>query len=115
MVTNVTSLTQNGLRDWLIQRVTAYILGFYVIFLLLYLLCHPQMNYSVWQHLYANPWMRIFSFLALLSMVFHSWVGIWTVLTDYIKPNFIRLLLEVLLVLALFAYLAWGIEILWSF
>ena len=36
MVTNVTSLTGNGLKDWLIQRVTAVYFAIYVLYLLAY-------------------------------------------------------------------------------
>lgn len=34
MVTNVTSLTGNGLKDWLIQRVTAVYFAVYTIFII---------------------------------------------------------------------------------
>lgn len=114
MVTNVTSLTRNGLRDWIIQRVSAVVLGIYAVFLFLYVALHPELSFTDWHNLFSDIWMQIFSFLALLSLVLHSWVGIWTVLTDYIKPYCVRLFLQVLLVLALFAYLAWGAKILWG-
>jgi len=113
MIQSATSLTSSGLRDWLVQRVTAVILGLYFIFLFIFFAIHPHLNYEQWQNLFANPWMKIFSFLALLSLAGHSWVGIWTVLTDYIKPIAIRLVLEMVMALALIIYLVWGIVILW--
>jgi succinate dehydrogenase / fumarate reductase membrane anchor subunit len=113
MMQNPTSLSSSGLRDWLIQRVTAIILAVYVIFLLIFVAAHSHLHYDQWQALFANPFMRIFSFLALLSLVTHSWVGIWTVLTDYIKCAWGRLFLEVLMILALICYLVWGVGILW--
>ena len=63
MVTNVTSLTRNGLRDWLVQRVSAIIVGTYSIFLLAFVLLNPRMDYITWGQLFGNPWMRMFSFL----------------------------------------------------
>lgn len=37
MVNNVTSLTGNGLKDWLIQRVTAVYFAAYLIFIWIYI------------------------------------------------------------------------------
>jgi succinate dehydrogenase membrane anchor subunit len=114
MVTSVTSLTRNGLRDWLIQRVTAIILAFYTLFLFGYILCHRPLAYAQWHGLFTNAWMRVFTFLALLSLVYHTWVGIWTVITDYIKPTTLRFMLQVLVFLVLLSYLVWGIDIVWG-
>ena len=115
MVANVTSLSGNGLRDWLVQRVSAVILGVYALFILIYLVMHPGIDFASWGNLFSNTGMRVFSFLALLSLVLHAWVGVWTIFTDYIKPYVLRLVLQVLLILALFSYLAWGSKILWGF
>lgn len=114
MVTSATSLTQSGIRDWLIQRVSAIILGLYTIFILCYIAFHPEFTYVNWHNLFSNAWMRMFSFLALLSIVLHSCVGVWTIFTDYIKPFALRLFLLVVLTLALLCYLAWGVQILWG-
>lgn len=113
MLDTIAGLCRNGLRDWVVQRVSAVILAAYFIFLMVFIVIHPQMQFAVWQNLFANPFMRIFSFLALLSLVTHSWVGIWTVLTDYISCAYVRLFLEIIMVLALICYLVWGIAILW--
>ncbi len=114
MVTSVTSLTGNGLRDWLLQRISAVILGLYVLFLVGYFICHSPMTYAQWHGLLSGNVMRIFSFLALLSMVYHTWIGLWTVFTDYIKCYCLRLILQVLVVIALLSYLVWGISIFWG-
>lgn len=112
---NVTSLTGEGLRDWLVQRVTSVILGGYLIFLLGYLLTTgSQLDYFSWQALFSNNWMRVFSILFLLSLFMHAWVGIWTVITDYLKAAWLRLLVQVTVILMLIVYLIWGVSILWS-
>ncbi|HVV68622.1 MAG TPA: succinate dehydrogenase, hydrophobic membrane anchor protein [Gammaproteobacteria bacterium] len=114
MVGSVTSLTRSGLRDWLIQRITAVILALYTLFLLAFILCHHALTYADWQALFANGFMRIFTFLALLSVVYHTWVGIWTVFTDYIKCSSLRLILQAIVVIALLGYLVWGISTVWG-
>lgn len=113
-LTNVTSLTGNGLRDWLIQRVTSVVMTIYILFLFGFFLTHPALQFFNWQELFVAPAMKIFSVLFLLSLVWHAWVGIWTVITDYIKPFPIRFVVQILVILALFTYLIWGIQILWS-
>lgn len=113
-LTNITSLTRNGVRDWLVQRVTSVILAAYLLFLLGYLVFHPQIQFFAWQNLFQNTAFRIFSVLFLLSLVWHAWIGMWTVVTDYIKPAGIRLTVILLIIIALFAYAIWGVDILWG-
>ncbi len=114
MIQSVMSLTRNGLRDWFVQRITAVIIGLYVIFLAAYILLHLPLDYATWQGLFAHPFMRFFTFLTLLSIVAHAWIGIWTILTDYVKVIWLRIVLEILMILALIFYLVWGIRILWG-
>jgi succinate dehydrogenase / fumarate reductase membrane anchor subunit len=114
MVTKVTSLTGSGMRDWLIQRVTAWLLLIYTVFLVGYCVAHAPLQYLDWASLFTSPIMRVATFLALLSVVYHTWVGIWTVLTDYVKPAGTRLMLQVIIILALSACLIWGTAIVWA-
>ncbi len=115
MVENVTSLTGNGLKDWLIQRITAIILAAYALFLFAYILICSPLSFAQWQGLFSHGLMRVFTVLALLSLVYHSWVGLWTIFTDYIKCSYLRLLLQTLVVMVLLGYLIWGIDIVWGF
>ena len=114
MVTNVTSLTGNGLRDWLIQRASAVILLIYALFLLGYFVAHPKVDYVSWQVLFHCRCVQVITILAIAAILAHAWIGIWTVLTDYVKPTHIRVVLEVIVILLLFAYLLWGAAIVWS-
>lgn len=114
MVKKITSLTGSGMRDWLIQRITAWVLTFYTLFLVGYCIAHSPLQYSDWSNLFANPLMRVATFLVMLSVVYHAWIGMWTVLTDYVKPAVLRLFLQVIIILALFAWLAWGVAIVWA-
>lgn len=113
MVSNITSLTNHGLRDWLIQRVTAIVMALYSLMLFAYFLKHPTLNYAQWQQFFSCEVVRIASFLCLLSLALHAWIGMWTISTDYLKPLWVRLSFQVTVFLALIAYLAWGIAILW--
>jgi succinate dehydrogenase / fumarate reductase membrane anchor subunit len=114
MVASVTSLGRNGLYDWLIQRVSAYILAAYTLFLLGYLVANPDLTYAQWSGLFSSTSMRIFSLLALLSIGAHAWVGLWTISTDYLKATGIRIVFQAVCGIAMFAYVVWGIQILWG-
>jgi succinate dehydrogenase / fumarate reductase membrane anchor subunit len=114
MVTNVTNLGRSGVSDWLIQRVSAIILALYTLFMVLYLLLTPELTYAAWSGLFDQTWMRIFSLLAFISLAAHAWVGLWTVITDYLKPTGLRVGAQTLVILAIFAFLVWGIQVLWG-
>ncbi|SEM51713.1 succinate dehydrogenase, hydrophobic membrane anchor protein [Halomonas caseinilytica] len=114
MVTNITNLGRSGLSDWLVQRASAIVLALYTLFIVGYLLFSPGLDYATWSGLFAQTWMRIFSLLAFVSLAAHAWVGLWTVTTDYIKPTGIRVAAQSIIILAIFVFLVWGIQVLWG-
>lgn len=114
MVVNVMALNRNGFRDWLVQRVSAVLLAAYALFMLGYFLCHRDLEFGQWQALFAHPFMRIFTFATLVAIVLHAWIGMWMVYTDYIKPTWIRFIVQTLTIVLFLFYLGWGFEILWG-
>lgn len=121
MVTAVTSFGRSGLSDWLVQRASAVVLLAYTVFLGVYLLTHPDLQYEQWQALFACTLVRVFSLLALLSLIAHSWIGLWGISTDYFtdrmmgsRGNVVRWLVQAGGGLLLFTYLVWGIQVFWS-
>ncbi|RCX29797.1 succinate dehydrogenase subunit D [Thioalbus denitrificans] len=114
MVDNVAGLARTGLRDWLVQRVSAVILALYTLFLLGFLLLNPDLQFADWQGLFAQGWFRMFTLLSVLSLAGHAWVGVWGVSTDYIHPYWLRLLFQVVVILALVVFVAWAVAILWG-
>ena len=103
-----------GLRDWLIQRFTAVFLAAYALFLFIYCFAQP-VTYNEWNLLFSNPWMQVSTLFALISMAFHAWIGLWTILTDYVKPLLLRYFLQGVILFVLFGYIVWGIFILWGY
>ena len=66
------------------------------------------------KRLFSNRWMRIASFLFLVSLYWHAWIGIRNILMDYVHATGIRLTLQILVILSLLFYIIWSVEILWS-
>ncbi|WP_148254412.1 succinate dehydrogenase, hydrophobic membrane anchor protein [Aidingimonas lacisalsi] len=114
MVTNITNFGRSGLSDWLIQRVSAIILAVYTLFMVGFLLFNPGLDYATWSGLFDQTWMRIFSLLAFVSIAAHAWIGLWTVTTDYLKPTGIRVAAQTIIILAIFVFLVWGVQVLWG-
>ena len=121
MVTAVTSFGRSGLYDWLIQRVSAVALAAYSVFIVAYLLLNPGLDYAQWSDLFNQLWMRVFSLVALISFLAHAWIGLWSVLSDYLtnrllgaKATWMRLVCQGVLGLVATTYLVWGIEIFWG-
>jgi succinate dehydrogenase / fumarate reductase, membrane anchor subunit len=104
---------KSGLRDWIAQRVTAVVLAFYFAYILIEIFLHSQASFVYWHDLFSTLWLKVFTFVAVLSVVWHAWVGLWTVLTDYVKPVAVRRLLEVLICLSIITYIIWSAWLLW--
>ncbi len=121
MVKNITNLSRSGLYDWMLQRVSAIILAAYTVFIGGFLLTTPDLGYEQWSGLFEQTWVRIFTLLTLLSIAAHSWIGMWTITTDYLnsralggKSVLIRFPVQLICFVAVFSYVVWGIQILWG-
>ena len=113
MVNVVTSFGKSGLHDWLIQRVTAVILFIYCILIFCFFIFNKNISYDILNMFFDNVGVKIFTLISILSLSAHAWVGLWTVLTDYVKFFYLRLPIQILINLLLISYVFIGIEILW--
>jgi succinate dehydrogenase / fumarate reductase membrane anchor subunit len=114
MVKSVLGVNHQGLRDWFIQRVSAVVMAIYSIGMIAYLLSHQGLQYEDWHALFAQTWMKLATILFISSLLFHAWVGMWTVFTDYVKVAWLCVLLNVLMFFALATSFFWALQILWS-
>ena len=115
MVSRVVVGAHYGLRDWLIQRITAVVMAVYSVALAGYLLLQPNLNYDVWTELFSGQLMRTFTLLFLLNLFYHAWIGVRNIVMDYVKPAGVRLVIHVLVILVLLLYAIWAVQILWGF
>lgn len=102
-----------GLRDWLAQRITAAIMAIYTLIAVAVFLVNSPLTYGVWKDLFAQGWMRVATLLFAASLAWHAWVGVRDILMDYVKPDGLRLGLEVVTLLLIASYMGWTIQILW--
>ncbi|MDF1684694.1 MAG: succinate dehydrogenase, hydrophobic membrane anchor protein [Legionellaceae bacterium] len=114
MVSSVTSLTGNGLKDWLIQRGTAIYLAMYTaVFFVVWCTSSPW-TYETWTVLFQTPWFQLTTALALFTLLFHAWIGLWTVTTDYIKSTGLRLAVQGAVMFVLLGQLIAGFMMIWG-
>jgi succinate dehydrogenase / fumarate reductase membrane anchor subunit len=103
-----------GLRDWLAQRVTAVVMLVYTLLVLMALVMLPKFDYFTWKTLWQLQLMRYASVLFVAALLYHAWVGVRNIFMDYIKDTGVRLTLHAAVILALLAYGAWAVQILWG-
>jgi succinate dehydrogenase / fumarate reductase membrane anchor subunit len=114
MVNRVIVGAHYGLRDWLIQRITAVLMVLYCVAIVGYLLLQPHLDYNVWTGLFSSQTVRTFTLLFMLSLFYHAWVGIRNIVMDYVKPASVRFVVHILVILVLLLYAIWSVEILWG-
>jgi succinate dehydrogenase / fumarate reductase membrane anchor subunit len=114
MVTRTVVGAHYGLRDWLIQRISAVVMAVYTLLFVLILVFAPPPHYGAWRDLFSNQIMKLATFIFFVSVFLHAWVGMRDILMDYVKPTGLRLGLHSLVVLALVADTGWAVQILWS-
>ena len=121
-----------GLRDWLAQRVTAALMVLYTLVLLVQvaLTRHARdeagevvkdaaglplvlSGYDKWANIHSSQWMKVLTFVVIVSLLYHAWVGMRDIWMDYIKPVGVRLLLQVFTLVWLVGCAGWAVQVLW--
>ena len=60
------------------------------------MLWNGGIDYALWTELFAHGGFKLASFLFMVALLYHAWIGMRDILMDYIKPAGMRLLLEAL-------------------
>ena len=113
MVDRIVVGAHYGVKDWLVQRISAVVMTAYVILFGITYLSSGPLTYASWKALFSQGWMRIATLLFVLSILLHAWIGVRDVFMDYIKNTGLRLTLQVLTVLWLVGCGGWALQILW--
>jgi succinate dehydrogenase / fumarate reductase membrane anchor subunit len=114
MVNNIATVGRNGVHDFILIRASAIILTLYTLLIAGFFVVTPDVTYDAWHSFFGLMSVKIATLLAVLSVVIHAWIGIWQVLSDYIKPAFLRGSLQFFFSVTLLAYLAAGFLIVWG-
>ncbi len=102
-----------GLRDWLSQRITAALMALFTLAVIVQVLLPGEMGYDKWAGIFSRQWMKVLTFVVIVSLLVHVWVGMRDIWMDYIKPVGVRLALQVLTLVWLVGNAGWAIQVLW--
>ncbi|MDP1765940.1 MAG: succinate dehydrogenase, hydrophobic membrane anchor protein [Methylotenera sp.] len=101
-----------GMRAWLTQRLTGLVMAIYsVVALLRFFIIQPD-NYETWVGFFQPIWWRLASLIFWLALSLHAWLGIRDVFKDYVPNYGAQMVLQKILVVLLWIYLAWAVWLL---
>ena len=103
-----------GMRDWLAQRVTATLMALFTLVVLAQVLfTSGPLGYEGWAGIFAAQWMKVLTFVVIVALLYHVWVGMRDIWMDYVKPVGVRLVLHVFTLVWLVACAGWAFSVLW--
>lgn len=114
MVTTQATLKRDGVQDFVSLRTSALIIAAFFIYMAWFFISTPTVTFDVWHGLFSSVGMKVFTLAALISIMVHVRIGLWQVLTDYVKVPRTRSVLQFVLNLIAFVYVAVGLFVLWG-
>lgn len=102
-----------GLMDWLAQRVTGVLMAIYTLIIFAAALGGATASREAWQAFMTNGLIRFLTFLFIISLCYHAWVGVRDIWMDYVNSAAMRVILHVLTLLALVGCAGWAVQIIW--
>ncbi|MCY4057071.1 MAG: succinate dehydrogenase, hydrophobic membrane anchor protein [Gammaproteobacteria bacterium] len=121
LVTNVTSFGRSGLADFVLQRVSAVVLGLYGLCLVGFFAVTPNVDHAALVGFLDSLTMKAFTTLAVVALAMHAWIGMWTVGTDYVRRHYFGrghtvylATYQVVCLGAIFVYVLWPLSVVWQ-
>jgi succinate dehydrogenase / fumarate reductase, membrane anchor subunit len=102
-----------GLRDWLAQRATSIVMALFTVAVIVQVLLPGPLDYYRWSAIFSRQWMKVLTFVVVLSLLYHAWVGMRDIWMDYIKPVSLRLTLDIVTIAWLVGCAGWAIQVIW--
>lgn len=113
MVRIAATFGRSGVHDYILLRASALVLLVYTLYVLGFI-AFNDIDYISWNGFFSLILTKVFTLFALIVMLIHAWIGLWQVLTDYIKCTLLRGALQFLLTSVAFIYVLAGFVILWG-
>ncbi len=102
-----------GFGDWLAQRVTAVLMALFTLVLMAQVLFGAKLGYVRWAAIFSAQWMKVLSFVVIVSLLWHAWVGMRDVWMDYVKSVAVKLVLQMFTLAWLVGCAGWAVQVLW--
>ena len=72
---------------WNIQRYSSLFIFAYFIYIVSFLIISDEINFYTWSNFFLSYKVKAFTTIVFLMIVAHSYVGLWTVGTDYLTER----------------------------
>ena len=72
---------------WYTQRYTSLIILSYLIYIFSFIFNNQDINFFSWSDFFLSFQVRFLSSFVFLVIVFHAFIGLWTVGTDYLTKR----------------------------
>ena len=102
-----------GLRDWLAQRVTSLLMALFTLAVVVQILMPGPLDYVRWSAIFASQWMKVLTFVTVVALLYHVWVGMRDIWMDYVHSVGVRLALQGLTIAWLIGCAGWAVQVLW--
>lgn len=99
-----------GLRPWIIQRISAVYIGLFILYVFFYWLTDNPFNAQDWHAWVAMPINNLAMGIFLIATLWHAWIGVRDIILDYVPNVVVRLAVLGLLGSMLIACGLWGLR-----
>ena len=101
-----------GLRPWVIQRVSAVYIVLFIIYAVISFVTADIISYEVWKGWLYNPFNTTVVGIFVIALLFHAWIGIRDVILDYVHNIMLRIFILAMLMGTLLGCGLWVFRIL---
>lgn len=101
-----------GLRPWLLQRISAVYIAVYVFYAAIAGLGAGAPDYGAWREWLLAPVNAIATALFVLAVLLHAWIGMRDIVLDYMHNTVARMSLLSLIAVTLAGSGLWALKIL---
>jgi succinate dehydrogenase / fumarate reductase membrane anchor subunit len=101
-----------GLRPWVIQRVSAVYIVFFIVYAGVCLVTADATGYNAWMSWLYSPLNTTVTGIFIIALLFHSWIGVRDVVLDYVHNIMLRIFVLGLLLGVLIGSALWSFRIL---
>jgi succinate dehydrogenase / fumarate reductase membrane anchor subunit len=101
-----------GLRPWVIQRVSAIYIVLFILYTSYSFLTADIVTFDSWKGWLYNPFNTTVCGIFVIALLFHSWIGMRDVVLDYIHNIMFRIFILAMLVGVLIGCGLWVFRIL---
>ena len=81
-----------GLRPWVVQRVSAVYITLFTLYLLYCGLSAPAFGFEPWRDWLFHPGNAVAVCIYVVAILFHAWIGMRDVVLDYVHNIMLRIL-----------------------